>query len=267
MHKAYLMNIEDLPEEEAFPIVPSWRREKAERLRFAKDKKLSLGAWLLLMYAMKKEGLSCGEVAFTERGKPYFTDSALPRFCLSHAGSYALCAIADEEVGCDVQDAVAPSPRLIDRVCTPREKALFSASPQGKLSSESETDEVPVPTSSAPDGAPSPQGEGQTVLPLEGKLSAKPTDEVSVSSSAASERHLPTKERQEDLFASLWAKKESLVKLSGAGMAADFASLETPDDPCFFIDHHAVYACTKNGGFPQETAVVGVGEVLAFLRT
>ena len=225
------MNIEGLPEEEAFPIVPSWRREKAERLRFAKDKKLSLGAWLLLMYAMKKEGLSCGEVAFTERGKPYFTDSALPRFCLSHAGSYALCAIADEEVGCDVQDAVAPSPRLIDRVCTEKEKALFLASPPGKLSAKP-TDEVPVPPSST-----------------------------------ASGRHLPTKERQEDLFASLWAKKESLVKLSGAGMAADFASLETPDDPCFFIDHHAVYACTKNGGFPQETAVVAVSEVLAFLRT
>ena len=212
--------------------MPAWRREKAERLRFEKDKKASAGVWLLLMYAIKKEGLSCGEVAFSERGKPYFTDESLPRFCLSHSGDYALCAIADEEVGCDVQEKVSPSLRLIDRVCTEKEKPFFLASPMGKLSSECETDEVIFPTSSAACG-----------------------------------RHLSRSGRQEDIFTSLWAKKESLAKLSGEGMAADFAHLETPSDPCLFVDNCAIYACTKSGGFPQETAVVDLTEVLACLRT
>ncbi len=201
MHKAYLMNIKDLPVGEALLLVPAWRREKAERLRFEKDKKRSLGVWLLLMYALKKEGLSCGEIAFGERGKPYFTDETLPCFCLSHSGDYALCAVADEEVGCDVQESVKADVRLTERICTDREKELLCAS-----------------------------GDPGTVL------------------------------------AGLWAKKEALMKLSGVGMAADFVSLETPDDPCFFLDGHAVYACTENGGFPQETAVVSLNEVLSLLK-
>ena len=232
MRKAYLMNVKDLPLREVFSLLPAWRREKAERLRFEKDKKASAGVWLLLMYAIKKEGLSCGEVAFSERGKPYFTDEALPRFCLSHSGNYTLCAIADEEVGCDVQEKISPSLRLTDRVCTEREKPFFLASPMGKLSSECETDEVAFPTSSAACG-----------------------------------RHLSRSGSQEDIFTSLWAKKESLAKLSGEGMAADFAHLETPSDPCLFVDNCAIYACTKSGGFPQETAVVDLTEVLAYLRT
>ena len=232
MRKAYLMNVKDLPLREVFSLLPAWRREKAERLRFEKDKKASAGVWLLLMYAMKKEGLSCGEVAFSERGKPYFTDEALPRFCLSHSGDYALCAIADEEVGCDVQEKVSPSLRLIDRVCTEKEKPFFPASPMGKLSSECETDEVVFSTSSAACGL-----------------------------------HLSRSGSQEDIFTSLWAKKEALAKLSGEGMAADFAHLETPPDPCLFVDNCAIYACTKSGGFPQETAVVDLTEVLAYLRT
>lgn len=233
MRKAYLMNIKDLPVGEALLLVPAWRREKAERLRFEKDKKRSLGAWLLLMYALKKEGLSCGEIAFGERGKPYFTDETLPRFCLSHSGEYALCAVADEEVGCDVQEMVTPSPSLIGRVCTDREKELFLTSPMVKLPSDSETDEA-VPTSSAVGG-----------------------------------RHLPRRGRQEEtdiLFTSLWAKKESLLKLSGLGMAADLTKTEASSGPCFFLDGHAVYACTENGGFPQETAVVSLNEVLSLLK-
>ena len=257
MRKAYLMNVKDLPLREVFSLLPAWRREKAERLRFEKDKKASAGVWLLLMYAIKKEGLSCGEVAFSEQGKPCFTDEALPRFCLSHSGDYVLCAIADEEVGCDVQEKVSPSLRLIDRVCTEREKPFFLASPQGKLSSECETDEVVFPTSSAACGRHlSPAGSVPVRLSMSTghRFTAEP-------------RFAPRRGRQEDIFTSLWAKKESLAKLSGEGMAADFAHLETPPDPCLFVDNCAVYAYTKSGGFPQETAVVDLTEVLAYLKT
>lgn len=201
MHKAYLMNVKDLPIREALLLVPAWRREKAERLHFEADRRRSLGAWLLLIYALKKEGLSCGEVSFTQREKPYFADLSLPRFSLSHSGDYVMAAIADEEVGCDVQETVKADMRLANRVCTEREKESI-------LSSE------------APDR----------------------------------------------VFTSVWAKKEAILKCTGAGVAADFSSIESPSDPCFFIGGCAYYVCTKNGGFPQETAVVDAEDVLSFLR-
>ena len=57
------------------------------------------------------------EMARGERGKPY-----------SHSGPFALCALSDRPVGVDIQ-AVRPawSPKLVDRSCTPEERAWLAA--------------------------------------------------------------------------------------------------------------------------------------------
>ena len=88
----------------AYAAVSPARREKIDRFRFERDKRLSLGAELLLRHALHAEGL--GEVPMTfdygTQGKPYFKSSGV-FFNLSHSGEYVLCALAPYEVGCDVE--------------------------------------------------------------------------------------------------------------------------------------------------------------------
>ncbi len=87
-------------------------------------------AWELLARAVQRcWGLSpLPETARGERGKPYFPQFPQYQFNLSHSGHYALCALSDAPVGADIQ-VVRPtwSPRLVERSCTPEERAWLSA--------------------------------------------------------------------------------------------------------------------------------------------
>ena len=88
----------------AYAAVSPARREKTDCFRFEKDRCLSLGAELLLRYALHAEGL--GEVPMLfdcgAQGKPRFKGSGV-FFNLSHSGEYVVCALALYEVGCDVE--------------------------------------------------------------------------------------------------------------------------------------------------------------------
>ena len=75
-----------------YHMVPVFRREKADKLRFQKDKALSVGAWVLFEKMRERYHLK-PEVSFN----------------LSHSGTYALCSVDDEEdsgvkVGCDLEE-------------------------------------------------------------------------------------------------------------------------------------------------------------------
>ena len=67
------------------------------------------------------------ELAREERGKPYFPGAPQYHFNLSHSGPFALCALSDRPVGVDIQ-VVRPawSPKLVDRSCTPEERAWLA---------------------------------------------------------------------------------------------------------------------------------------------
>lgn len=84
--------------------VTAQRREKADRYRFDSDKRLALGAGVLLSYGLKKAGIAELPEAFLygENGKPYI-DGQDVFFSLSHSGNWALCAVSDCEVGCDIE--------------------------------------------------------------------------------------------------------------------------------------------------------------------
>ena len=88
----------------AYAAASPARREKIDRFRFEKDKRLSLGAELLLRHALRAQGF--GEVPMTfdygTQGKPYFKDGSV-FFNLSHSEEYVVCALAPYEVGCDVE--------------------------------------------------------------------------------------------------------------------------------------------------------------------
>ena len=88
----------------AYAAVSPARQEKTDRFRFDKDKRLSLGAELLLRHALRSEGLGELPMAFDygAQGKPHFQDGDV-FFNLSHSGEYVVCALAACEVGCDVE--------------------------------------------------------------------------------------------------------------------------------------------------------------------
>lgn len=77
------------------------RRMKSEKAGLA-----SAFAFLLLRYGLKKY---CGitdipELTFGEHGKPFLKEYPGLYFSMSHAKSRAVCAIADNPVGVDIQD-------------------------------------------------------------------------------------------------------------------------------------------------------------------
>ncbi len=105
----YIASTDELKDTELFEIlyhsVPEYRRQKIDRMRFDKDKRLSLGVGVLLARALHERGLAqyLDEIAYSEYQKPY-----LPRYCdvhfnLSHSEERVMCAIGDAEIGCDVE--------------------------------------------------------------------------------------------------------------------------------------------------------------------
>ncbi len=87
-----------------FNACPEYRRKKTERLKMPEDRRLSVGAEVLLGIAAWKRGLT-GErtVVYGENGKPYFEDAPSFYFSISHSKDRVMCAVAEGEVGCDVQ--------------------------------------------------------------------------------------------------------------------------------------------------------------------
>lgn len=92
----------------AYAAVSPARQEKTDRFRFERDRRLSLGAELLLRHALRAEGLGKVPMAFTygAQGKPRLKDGGV-FFNLSHSGEYVICALAPCEVGCDVEQITA----------------------------------------------------------------------------------------------------------------------------------------------------------------
>ena len=87
---------------ELYERVPEHRQKKIDKIRFEKDKRLCLGAWLLLEQALAARGIDRAslEVACAPGGKPYLTKHPEVFFSLSHSGEQVMCAVSTAEVGC-----------------------------------------------------------------------------------------------------------------------------------------------------------------------
>ncbi len=113
-------------EDEAFSAqmyesVDSERRKKVERLRFPKDKRLSLAAGALLKQGLAEIGIEEFSLRYGENGKPYIDGEDGIFFNLSHSGDYAVCAIFCREIGIDIEKVGTVSERLLKRVTTANE--------------------------------------------------------------------------------------------------------------------------------------------------
>jgi 4'-phosphopantetheinyl transferase len=105
--KVYVADVKALEDAELFnrlyALVPARRQKKINEISFAKDKRCSLGAELVLKKALCDIGITEYEFSFGERGKPYINGENKIYFNLSHAWGRVMCVISQKEVGCDVE--------------------------------------------------------------------------------------------------------------------------------------------------------------------
>ena len=110
MNKIYFLDINKLKQDfsykEIYSLVSSYRKEKVDKLKFEKDKWLSLGSEFLLMKGLNELKFDYSKIKldFGPNNKPYLKNTTQELFFnLSHSEEMAMCIIADSEVGCDIQ--------------------------------------------------------------------------------------------------------------------------------------------------------------------
>lgn len=105
----------------------SERQQRIRRLARAEDRRLSLGAGLLLAYALRQAGAEDLTLSYSPQGKPCLARQQGVHFSLSHSGAAAVCAVADRPVGVDVERLRAVNGALAGRVLTAEEQAWLAA--------------------------------------------------------------------------------------------------------------------------------------------
>ena len=80
------------------------RRKKVMLFRFDRDRRLCLGAGLLLAHALRQAGAMDLSLRCLSDGKPVLVNEPKIHFNLSHSGFLAVCAVADQAVGVDVEE-------------------------------------------------------------------------------------------------------------------------------------------------------------------
>ena len=134
--KVYFTNTAPLAEDglyrAALEAVDPQRREKTLRLRPAADRRLSLGAGLLVQKALRDCGMEARDLRFCcgENGKPRLLGAENFHFNLSHAGDYAMAAVSGAELGCDIEKIGPVDLKVARRFFCPEEYLSIAALPQ-----------------------------------------------------------------------------------------------------------------------------------------
>lgn len=105
MYRLYSEKISFLDNERTYKkyydLLSDDRKKKTDAYRFDKDKKLSVLAEALLRRDLKTDAVI--NYRYGENGKPYLKDFKDVFFSYSHSGEYAICAVSDKEIGCDIE--------------------------------------------------------------------------------------------------------------------------------------------------------------------
>lgn len=121
VHLCY-MDVSGLDVFAEYPKLSQYRYEKLSKLKKESDKKLSLGAELLLMHILEKyfpEVSAPPEIKTKQRGKPYIEGV---NFSLAHAGNIAVCAVSDTELGVDIERTDRKNQGVAEKYFTNEEK-------------------------------------------------------------------------------------------------------------------------------------------------
>lgn len=130
------MDVTQMDTAQCRPYVSPQRWQKAAGYLRETDRKLSLGAELLLNHKLKQLAPDLQRPAAYHAaagGKLQLTGSRL-HFSLSHSGVYVACAISDTSVGVDIELEAEEDLRFAERFFHPDETARILASPDRRSS-------------------------------------------------------------------------------------------------------------------------------------
>lgn len=113
---------------DAMSRVPESRKQKITSFRHAESQRLSLGVGLLLVLALEEEGIDGRQVRIAEGqwGKPFLPDHPNLHFSLSHSGKWAMCALGNRPLGCDVEATGRGNEKLTKRFFHPEEQQALA---------------------------------------------------------------------------------------------------------------------------------------------
>ena len=120
-----VLNINTLGEDEFkkyYSLMPEERKAECDRFSSVKDKKLCVGAYMLLCQITGNDKIT---FCYSKTGKPYIKDSPV-YFSLSHSGNYAAAAVSDFPVGIDIETVGEIKDSVIKRVCSNEERAYIN---------------------------------------------------------------------------------------------------------------------------------------------
>lgn len=119
----------------AYQVLPRWRRDRADFYLKASDKRLSVGAGLLLQRGLAECGASGSDaaIALGPYGKPYLPNRPEISFNLSHAGSLSVAVFADTDVGCDVERIEQADMALAKKFFCAGEYECLMRLPEGEI--------------------------------------------------------------------------------------------------------------------------------------
>ncbi len=126
----YVMKTDDLNDprdhEEWDKELPAGRWEKAVLPISPEDRRNSAGAGWLLRYVFYKEGIPLEKesLMYGKHGKPRHESL---HFNLSHSGVYVICAVGEQEIGCDIQKLRPCKEQMVRRFFTPDEQEYIFA--------------------------------------------------------------------------------------------------------------------------------------------
>ena len=110
--------------------LPAQRQIRCAGYRRQSDKKACLLSYLFLEDGLREHHGIIAEPSFVcnEHGKPYLRDTPHIFFSFSHSGNAVGCAIADFEVGLDIQEVRPFKMGVARRVCSESELRQLAAS-------------------------------------------------------------------------------------------------------------------------------------------
>lgn len=109
--------------EKCADFFPEWRKEKMLSYRHFKGKIQNALAYILLVHALKEEGIldEMPEFSYNEHGKPFLKNYPGWHFNLSHCKTAVCCILSREEIGIDIEEIGEYKERLAEYICNEEE--------------------------------------------------------------------------------------------------------------------------------------------------
>lgn len=125
--KIYLINgidaFDDSFIDECSTFFPQWRKDKMLNYKFLKGRLQNALAYLLLIYALREEGVfvDMPEFYYGEHNKPYLKNYPGWHFNFSHCKNAVCCVLSREEVGIDIEEIGNYKEHLAEYISTEEE--------------------------------------------------------------------------------------------------------------------------------------------------